>query len=92
MNSKLYGTLSPHVTQGADYLPKSKQLFQVDVYPPAGNGAPSAAPSPINSVTAAFHDQLVKMGLDVAQIIPGHGPRLVTIGELKTVTGKGSGN
>jgi glyoxylase-like metal-dependent hydrolase (beta-lactamase superfamily II) len=74
------------------YLPKSKQLFEVDVYTPAGNAAPSAAPTPINPVTAAFADQLAKMGLEVTQLIPGHGPRLVTVGELRTVSGKSSGN
>lgn len=74
------------------YLPKSKQLFQVDVYTPAGSAAPTAAPAFVSPVSAAFHDQLGKMGLDVVQLIPGHGPRLVTLGELRTVTGKGGGN
>lgn len=74
------------------YLPKSKQLFEVDVYTPAGNAAPTAAASPLNPVTVAFADQLAKMGMEVVQLIPGHGPRLVTIGELRTATGKGSGN
>ena len=73
------------------YLPKSKQLFQVDVYTPAGDAPPASTPATISPVTAAFHDQIAKLGLDVTQILPGHGPRLVTLGELRTVTGKTAG-
>jgi hypothetical protein len=70
------------------FLPKSKQLFQVDVYNPTGDAVPAAAPSFVNPVTAAFNDELAKMKLEVVQLIPGHGPRLVTLGELRTVSGK----
>lgn len=74
------------------YLPKTKQLFQVDVYNPTGDALPTAAPSFVNPVTAAFNDDLAKMRLEVVQLIPGHGPRLVTLSELRTISGKGSGN
>ena len=90
---ELYKLPTNHAdTMLVGFLPKSKQLFQVDVYSPTGDATPTAAPSFISPVTAAFNDELAKMKLEVAQIIPGHGPRLVTLNELKTVSGKGGGN
>lgn len=66
------------------YLPKAKVLFEVDVYTPgAANAPPPATPAAANPVTAAFYDQLQVMKLDVSQILPGHGPRMVTVADLK---------
>lgn len=93
MTLELYKLPTNHAdTMLVGYLPKSKQLFQVDVYTPAPGAPPTAAASPLNPTAVGFNDEIGKLKLDVVQLIPGHGPRLVTIGELRTITGKSSGN
>lgn len=67
------------------YLPAAKLLFEVDVYTPGATAPTASLGSP---VTTAFLEQIEKMKLDVTQIIPGHGPRLVTLSELRTASGK----
>ena len=67
------------------YLPKEKILIEADAYTP---GAPN---TPAPAVPNALHVNLVqnmeRLKLDVAQILPLHG-RVVSVGELYTAIGK----
>lgn len=91
MTLELYKISTSHAdTLLVGYLPKSKQLFEVDVFTPTGDAPATAAPATVSPVTAGFYDEIVKLKLDVAEILPGHGTRKPTLNELKTVAGKGA--
>ena len=80
-------TGSPHTdTMLIGYLPKEKILYEVDVFTPAAANAP--APTAFNPTTVAFYNWLQTMKLDVDQILPGHGPRIVTMKDLQSAAGK----
>jgi len=70
------------------YLPKAKILFEVDVFNAPAANAPAVQAAQANPVTAAFYDQLQTLKLDVNQILPGHGPRMVTINDLRAAIGR----
>jgi len=73
------------------YLPKEKILFQADAYnPQAATAAPPTPPSPY---TVSLFDNIQRLKLDVARIIPVHYPadnRTITLGELTRWAGKSS--
>ncbi len=86
---ELYKIATSHAdTLLVGYLPKSKHLFEVDVFTPTGDAPATAAPATVSPVTAGFYDEIVKLKLDVAEILPGHGTRKTTLNELKVVAGK----
>lgn len=90
---ELYKLSTSHVdTMLIGYLPKTKQLFEVDVFTPAGNSPATTAPAAISPVTAGLNDEIARLKLDVVEILPGHGPRRTSLSELKTLSGKASGN
>src|SRR5262249_20805665 len=71
------------------YLPADKILFEADLYTPAAAGAP--APTTPNANAQALADAIAKLKLDVATILPAHGPRTTTLAELNTVARVGRG-
>jgi glyoxylase-like metal-dependent hydrolase (beta-lactamase superfamily II) len=80
-------TDSPHTdTMLIGYLPKEKILYEVDVFTPAAANAP--APTAFNPTTVAFYNWVQARKLDVGQILPGHGPRIVTMKDLQVAAGK----
>lgn len=67
------------------YLPAEKILIEADAFTPgAANAAP---PSPANANNVNLVDNIERLKLDVAQILPLHG-RPVAIDELYRVTGR----
>jgi glyoxylase-like metal-dependent hydrolase (beta-lactamase superfamily II) len=76
------------------YLPKQKILYEVDVFnapaAPTPNAPASAAPP--NPATVEFVANLEKMKLDVDQVLAGHGPRVVTMKDLRSSAGRVSTN
>ena len=84
---EIYHVPTDHAsTMLVGYLPKEKILYEVDVFNAPAANAP--APTAINPATTQFYDQLVKMKLDVNQVLPGHGPGATTIAALKAAAGK----
>lgn len=70
------------------YLPTEKVLIEADAYTPtAANVPPPATPNPYS---VNLYDNIQKLKLDVVQIAALHGPRTVTLSELRTVIGQGS--
>lgn len=68
------------------YLPTEKILIEADAYTPAAvNVPPPAAPNPY---TVNLYDNIQKLKLDVSQIAALHGPRVVTLSDLRTVIGQ----
>jgi len=64
----------------AIYLPNEKIIVQGDAYSPAAAGtAPPATPNPY---AVNFHENIERLGLDVATIAPIHG-RMVTLNDLR---------
>ena len=67
------------------YLPKEKILIEADAFTP---GAPnSATPAVPNALHVNLLQNIERLKLDVAQILPLHG-RVVPVGELYTAVGK----
>ena len=86
-------TLEMHLVQGLRhaghmlmaYLPNEKILVEADLYSPPAQGAqPPATPNP-DSV--ALYDNIKRLKLDVAQIVPIHG-RAGSMDEFLKVIGK----
>ena len=70
------------------YLPKEKILIEGDAFTPtAANVPPPAVPSPF---AVNLYDNIVRLKLDVRQIAALHGPRLVTLEDLRTFIGQGA--
>ena len=67
------------------YLPAEKLLIEVDAYAPPAAGAP--IPTPPNPFAVNLDDNIVRLKLDVARIVPLHG-RVGTLAELRTVIGR----
>jgi glyoxylase-like metal-dependent hydrolase (beta-lactamase superfamily II) len=67
------------------YLPTEKILIEVDAYAPPAAGAP--IPTPPSPFAVNLDDNIVRLKLDVARIVPLHG-RVGTLAELRTVIGR----
>jgi glyoxylase-like metal-dependent hydrolase (beta-lactamase superfamily II) len=67
------------------YLPSEKILIQTDAYNPTAANAP--APALVNPLHVNLYDNIQRLKLEVAQIVPLHGP-LVTINDLRVAVGK----
>jgi glyoxylase-like metal-dependent hydrolase (beta-lactamase superfamily II) len=70
------------------YIPKAKILYEVDVFNAPAANAPAVQAAQANPVTVAFYNQIQTMKLDVNQILAGHGPRIVTMNDLRAAIGK----
>ncbi|MDD1621271.1 MAG: MBL fold metallo-hydrolase [Methylococcaceae bacterium] len=68
------------------YLPNEKILVKADAYTPAAAGAP--APTSINPYTVNLYENIQKLKLDVGQIAALHGPRVVTLADLRAAIGQ----
>ena len=67
------------------YLPREKILVEADAFTPtAANAPPPASPNPYS---VNLYDNIRKLGLDVGQIAALHGPRVVTLTDLRTAIG-----
>jgi glyoxylase-like metal-dependent hydrolase (beta-lactamase superfamily II) len=63
------------------YLPKEKILIEGDAYtPPAANAPPPTAANPF---AVNLNENIARLKLDVKQIAALHGPRVVTMADLK---------
>ncbi len=71
------------------YLPKEKILIEGDAFTPGPADAPP--PAVPNPYTVNLNDNLERLKLDVRQIAALHGPRLVTMTDLRTAIGAKSG-
>ncbi len=67
------------------YLPAEKILIEVDAYAPPAAGAP--IPSPPSPFALNLDDNIVRLKLNVARIVPLHG-RVGTLAEFRTVIGR----
>jgi glyoxylase-like metal-dependent hydrolase (beta-lactamase superfamily II) len=67
------------------YLPKEKILIEGDAFTPgAADAPPPAVPNPY---TVNLNENIERLKLDVRQIAALHGPRLVTMVDLRTAIG-----
>lgn len=69
----------------AVYLPKEKILVEADAYTPLAANAP--APSSPNPYSVNLYQNIQKLKLDVKQIAALHGPRVVTLADLRNAIG-----
>ena len=70
------------------YLPAEKILIEADAYTPtAANVPPPSSPNPYS---VNLYDNIQKLKLDVEQIAALHGPRVVTLNDLRTAIGQAS--
>ena len=70
------------------YLPKEKILIEGDAFTPlAADAPPPAAPNPYS---VNLNENIARLKLDVKQIAALHGPRLVTLADLKAYIGQGA--
>jgi len=68
------------------YLPAEKILIEADAFTPtAASVPPPASPNPYS---VNLYENIVKLHLDVNQIAALHGPRVVTIADLRTAIGQ----
>ncbi len=68
------------------YLPGAKILIEADAYNPTAADVP--LPASPNPYSVNLYDNIEKLKLDVDKIAGLHGPRLVTLADLKAVIGK----
>ena len=79
-------TGNPHNEQTlVAWLPGEKLLFQSDMMNPP---APGATVPPPTATIANFYDNLVRLKIQPARIVGGHGNRIATIADLNAVAGK----
>ncbi|MES2932374.1 MAG: MBL fold metallo-hydrolase [Pseudomonadota bacterium] len=72
------------------YLPTEKVLIEADAYTPtAANVAPLATPNPYS---VNLYENIQKLKLDVDRIAGLHGPRVVSLNDLRTVIGQNVNN
>ena len=65
------------------FLPKEQIIVEVDMYTPPAPNAPAPAPNaPVNPNAVALLDNLEKLRLDFATILPLHGPGKATREDL----------
>ena len=68
------------------YLPEEKILIEADAYTPTAANVPP--PSTPNPYTVNLYENIQKLKLDVEQIAALHGPRVVTLADLRAVIGQ----
>jgi glyoxylase-like metal-dependent hydrolase (beta-lactamase superfamily II) len=70
------------------YLPAAKILVEVDAFTPtAADVPPPATPNPFS---VNLYQNIERLKLDVRQIAALHGPRLVTLADLRSAIGQGA--
>lgn len=68
------------------YLPTEKILVEADAYTPTAKEAPP--PKTVNPYSVNLYENIQKLKLDVTQIAGLHGPRIVTLADLRTAIGQ----
>jgi len=68
------------------YLPAERLLVEADAWTPAAANAP--APTSLNPFTVNLLDNVERLKLDVAQVAALHGPRLVSLKDLRVAAGR----
>lgn len=68
------------------YLPTEKILIEADAFTPTAKDAP--LPKTPNPYSVNLHDNIQKLKLDVAQIVGLHGPRVVSLADLRAAIGQ----
>ncbi|MDP3904324.1 MAG: MBL fold metallo-hydrolase [Methylococcaceae bacterium] len=63
------------------YLPNEKILVEADAYNPPAANAPTS--TTVNPYTVNLYENIQKLNLDVRQIAALHGPRVVTLDDLR---------
>ena len=71
---------------GLIYLPVEKILIEADAYTPTAANAP--LPVSPNPYSVNLFENIVRLKLDVAQIAALHGPRVVTLPDLRAAIGR----
>jgi glyoxylase-like metal-dependent hydrolase (beta-lactamase superfamily II) len=71
---------------GLVYLPKEKVLIEADAYTPTAADVPP--PKTPNPYSVNLYENIQKLKLDVNQIAALHGPRVVTLADLRTAIGQ----
>lgn len=69
------------------YLPAEKILIEADAYTPAAAGAP--LPASPNPYSVNLYNNIQRLKLDVDKIAALHGPRVVTLNDLRAAIGLG---
>ena len=67
------------------YLPAEKLLIEGDAFTPAAAGAPTPPSSP---TVINLYDNIRRLKLDVARIVPLHGPRVAALDDLVKTVGR----
>lgn len=67
------------------YLPKEKILIEADAYTPLPPNAPP--PASVNPYSVNLYENIRRLKLDVAQIAGLHGPKAVTLNDLRKYIG-----
>ena len=67
------------------YLPNEKVLVEADAYTPLAPNAP--VPTTANPYSVNLYENIQKLNLNVEKIAGIHGPRAVTLADLKTYIG-----
>jgi glyoxylase-like metal-dependent hydrolase (beta-lactamase superfamily II) len=67
------------------YLPADKLLIEGDAYTPAAAAAPAPPPNP---TAINLHDNIRRLKLDVARIVPLHGPRVAPFADFARAAGR----
>ncbi|MDO9103715.1 MAG: MBL fold metallo-hydrolase [Methylovulum sp.] len=67
------------------YLPAEKILIEADAYTPTAANVPP--PASVNPYTVNLYENIQKLGLDVDKIAGLHGPRVVTLADLRAAIG-----
>ncbi|MBS1130986.1 MAG: beta-lactamase domain protein [Proteobacteria bacterium] len=70
------------------YLPAEKILIEGDAYTPTAAGTP--LPASPNPYSVNLYENIQRLKLDVDKIAALHGPRLVTLNDLRAAIGLGS--
>jgi glyoxylase-like metal-dependent hydrolase (beta-lactamase superfamily II) len=68
------------------YLPKEKILVEADAYTPTAANVPP--PAKANPYSVNLYQNIQELKLDVGQIAALHGPRVVTLADLRTAIGQ----
>lgn len=68
------------------YLPKEKILVEADAYTPTAANVPP--PAKANPYSVNLYQNIQNLKLDVNQIAALHGPRVVTLADLRTAIGQ----
>ncbi|QSA95477.1 MBL fold metallo-hydrolase [Methylococcus sp. EFPC2] len=69
------------------YLPNEKILVEADAYTPTAANVPP--PAPANPYSVNLYDNIKKLNLSVDKIAALHGPRVVTLADLRAYIGLG---